>query len=132
MVECNASSADQLFTYDGKHLHHKATLSVGLWSPCEKLTEDDQWWSFALKNGTSGALAGLVEMKGVSVHGKAPCLDVDSAASASAAAAAAGSLKATSACDASKLGQQWTLASPVSGSVLQNGGGLCVERVASR
>lgn len=128
LMTCNASSPVQLFTYDGKHLHHvatgacldmnKATLSVGLWSPCEQMTEDDQWWSFALKNNTSGALSGLLEMKGAPIHGKAPCLEATS-----------GSLKASTTCDTNQLSQQWALASPQAGSVLRNIGGastLCV------
>ena len=75
MVPCNNSSSSQRFTYDGKHLHNQATnacvdmnkasLAVLLWSPCATVTDDDQWWSFAYKNQTSGALSGIVQMKGV-------------------------------------------------------------------
>lgn len=128
LVVCNISNPLQIFTYDGRHLHNvatsacldmnKATLSVGLWSPCEKVAEDDQWWSFAVRNDSSGSLSGLLEMKGAPVHGKAPCLDV-----------ASGSLKASVTCDTKKSSQQWTLVSPRGGSVLRNSGGtggLCI------
>lgn len=121
MQACNSSSPAQIFTYDGKHLHHtasgscvdmnKVTLAVGLWSPCERVAEDDQWWDFALRN--SSAVFGLLEMKGVTVKGKTPCLDA--------------SITASTACDATKASQQWALSSPKTGGLLWNAGGMCVQ-----
>jgi hypothetical protein len=137
MVPCNKSSSAQRFNYDGKHLHNQATkacvdmnkvsLAVSLWSPCETVTDDDQWWSFAYKNHSSGALSGVLQMKGVTVHGMTACLDAAPALSA----LASPSLRASTACDAKKPSQHWSLQSPDSGGVLQNAGGLCVESVGS-
>lgn len=128
MLACNSSDSEQLFTFDGKHLHHaasqscldmnKATLAVGLWSPCEKLTEDDQWWKFSAKS-SAGLLSGLVEMKGVQgAHGSSLCLDVS---------------LTTKECDATQPSEQWALQSNVAGAVLRHaaaaaGRGMCIGR----